>query len=256
MSEITTTTRTLTTSDLLADFGEFLRLHVADGDASENTIQSYHSNAAQFVRWCEDEGLDAGRATEQDLIAYRRDLVSKYTRGTVAVKLAAVKRLFEAAVWRGLRPDNPAAGLKAPKDRTERSERVKFLSLDGLRRLLSAPQGSGAAAVRDRSMLALMGRHGLRVSEVADLTVESTDLEAGTLRVLGKGRKERTVYLTDATKDTIIQWPERRSCVADDGESALFVSLDRCTGGSKAGFHRCDAGARVGHDNAGLHQDR
>ena len=49
----------------------------------------------------------------------------------MAVKLAAIRQLYEAAVWRGLRQDNPAAGLKAPKDKTERTERIKFLPPDG-----------------------------------------------------------------------------------------------------------------------------
>lgn len=46
-------------------------------------------------------------------------------------------------------------------------ERVKYLLLDGLRRLLDPPKGKGVAAIRDRAILALMSRHGLRVSEVA-----------------------------------------------------------------------------------------
>ena len=90
----------------------------------------------------------------------------------MAVKLAAIRQLYEAAVWRGLRQDNPAAGLKAPKGKTERSERIKFLALDGLRRILDAPRGNDPAAVRDRAMLARVSRHGLRVSEVAGLTVD------------------------------------------------------------------------------------
>ena len=57
---------------------------------------------------------------------------------TVALPWAGQK-ISEAAVWRGLRQDNPVAGLKAPKDRTERAERIKYLPLDGLRRLLAGP---------------------------------------------------------------------------------------------------------------------
>ena len=104
-------------------------------------------------------------------------MIARYEVGTVAVKLVAIRRLYEAAVWRGLRQDNPAAGLKAPKDRTERAERIKFLPLDGLRCLLDAPKGDDPAAHRDRAILALMGRHGLRVSEVSRLTVDAVDFE-------------------------------------------------------------------------------
>ena len=132
----------------VSDFGKFLRLHVADGDASPATIKSYWSNARQFVGWCQENQVDPATATEDDIVEYRRALVDEYERGTVATKLAAVKRLYEAIAWRGLRSDNPAAGLRAPRDRTDRSERVKYLPLTGLRQLLDAPQGACADAWR------------------------------------------------------------------------------------------------------------
>jgi site-specific recombinase XerC len=127
------------------------------------------------------------------MAVYRRELVAQHKVGTVAVKLAAIRRLYEAAVWRGLRQDNPAAGLRAPKDRTARAERIKFLPLEGLRRLLDAPKGDDPAAVRDRAILALMGRHGLRVSEVAGLTVDAVDFDAGTIRIFGKGQSPQSL---------------------------------------------------------------
>ena len=208
--------------DLMADFGAFLRLHVADGDASEHTIRSYYANARQFVQWCTEQDINPGSATEGDLLRYRRHLVGRHARGTVAVKLAAVRRLYEAAVWRGLRGDNPAAGLKAPKDKTARSERVKYLPLDGLRRLLDAPEGDGPTARRDRAILALMGKHGLRVAEVAGLDVGDVGLEADTVHVLGKGSKQRTVHLVASTATAIRQW----LAVRDAEGPALFVAMD------------------------------
>jgi len=88
-------------------FGSFLRLHVADGDASPETLRSYHSSAAQFVAWCAERGLDPATVTEHDIADYRKMLVERYEVGTVAVKLAAIRRLYEAAQWRGLRQTIP-----------------------------------------------------------------------------------------------------------------------------------------------------
>jgi site-specific recombinase XerD len=233
MSEMTTTQADLASSDLLADFGAYLRLHVADGDASAHTLRSYYSNARAFADWCDDSDVKPGAATEDDLLHYRRWLTTFYSRGTVGVKLAAVRRLYEAAVWRGLRADNPAAGLKAPKDRTARAERVKYLPLEGLRRLLAAPEGDGLAARRDRAILALMGRHGLRVAEVAALDVVDVDLEQGTVHVLGKGRKARTVQLVESTKAALVAWLAVRVPRDTSTQPALFVSLDRNAHGSR-----------------------
>lgn len=173
---LTTTDRALTTTDVMTAFGAFLRLYVADGDASPETTRSYYGNAAQFVAWCGEQDINPATVTEDDIATYRREWVAQYEVGTAAVKPAAIRRLYGAAVWRGLRQDNPAASLKAPKGKTERSERVKFLALDGLRQILDAPRGNDPAAVRDRAMLARVSRHGLRVSEVAGLTVDAVDL--------------------------------------------------------------------------------
>jgi hypothetical protein len=82
-------------------------------------------NTGQSVAWCAEQKISPVTATEDDMATYRKVLVAEYAMGTVAVKLAAIRRSCEAAVWRGLHHDNPAAGLRAPKDRTERPSQLR-----------------------------------------------------------------------------------------------------------------------------------
>ena len=92
----------LTSPDILADFGEFLRLYTAEGYASPLTIKPYHAQAGQFVKWCGAQGVSPAIATDRDIIAYRKALVDAgFKPSTVALKLAVVRRLYEAARWRG-----------------------------------------------------------------------------------------------------------------------------------------------------------
>ena len=79
--------QTPTTTNVMTAFGAFLRLHVADGDASPATFRSYHSNAGQFVAWCAEHGINP--ATEDDIAVYCWELVGQHVTDTVAVKLAA-----------------------------------------------------------------------------------------------------------------------------------------------------------------------
>lgn len=225
----------LATADILDAFASFLRLNVAQGDASPETVRSYHAHAGQFVRWCGGHGLDPGMANETDLERYRAHLVAEgYERGTIAVKLSVVRRLYEAATWRGLRPDNPAAGLKAPKERTARAERVKYLPLAGFRDLLKAPDEATVKGKRDRTILALLGYHGLRVAEVAGLEVDGLHLgDPAWLTVTGKGDKRRQVYLTSKTKGTLETWLAVRP--SGGGHRRVFVTLDNRTGGQPLG---------------------
>lgn len=209
---------------LLAEFAAWLRLNVAEGDARPNTVRTYQAQARQYVSWCREQGIAPAQATEDDVRGYRRHLVDAgYKRTTIGTKLAVVRRLYEAARWRGLRSDNPAAGTKAPRERTAHKEKVKFLPLEGLKRLLVVPSGDSQKARRDRAILALMGIHGLRVAEVATLQLDDLDLDGGTVRVTGKGEKVRTVYLIPRTLALLVDWLEARPSVAKRSVTALFV---------------------------------
>ena len=78
---------------------------------------------------------------------------------------------------------------------------------------------------RIRAILALMGVHGLRISEVADLMLDDLDLNEGVVTALGKVRKVRTVYLTDQTMQVLAAWLEVRGNVTLDGVQAVFVVI-------------------------------
>ncbi len=209
--------------DVLEAFGAFLRLRVADGDASPLTVRVYYSHLRSFVEWCKQVGVDPARATEGDIEAYRRHLIEAgLSRSTVGGRLQAIRRFYHALQWRGYRLDNPAVGIRPPKDRTDRSERVRFLPLAGFRQVLSAPAPDTPVGKRDRLALVLMGVHGLRVSEVVGLRLQ--DVDGDTLRVKGKGGKVRTVYLTPTTEGLLHEWLAVRP---DTDSPYLLVSLDR-----------------------------
>lgn len=218
MNALTITNQSLATVDLNQALADFLRLNVADGDASPKTISSYLTEVRQYTQWCESEGLNPALATEDDLRQYRSYLVANYTRGTVATKLAAIRRFYDAALWRGLRLDNPAKGLKAPKDKTTREDAIKFLPLEGFKRLLSLPDNA-----RDRAILALMGFHGLRVEEVVNLNRDDINLGGDllTLTVTGKGSKTRRIHLIERSAAALWAWLDIRQ----SEDSAVFVSI-------------------------------
>lgn len=214
--------------DPLTAFADFLRLKVADGDASPATIRTYHSNVTAFYQWATDQGIAPAQASEQDVEDYRRALVeAKLSRATITARLAALARFFEAAQWRGLRQDNPAAGVKAPKDKTAQSERIKFLPKDGVPRLLATCPADSPRGIRDRAALTVFALHGPRVAELAALDLDALDLDSNpaTLRIRGKGDKMRTIYLVPADVAALRAWLAIRGSHAAPGEAALFVTL-------------------------------
>lgn len=225
-----------TTGDLLERLGTFLRLNVAEGDASEHTIRAYQMHIVQFVEWCEDENVHPALATEDDVALYRRHLAQEYARNSIAVKLSAVRRFYEAAMWRGYRNDNPAAGLKPPRDHTTTRDRIldRYLSPEEIERLLKAPDGETKA--RDLAMIGLMYYHGLRVSEIVALRIADVVLSGDPrLNVVNaKGGKSRVLMLIDITIAQLGSWMTARQEVAPDSdpESPLFVSYSHNGKGS------------------------
>lgn len=216
----------LAETDALAAFGEFLRLRVADGDASPATLATYHAGVSAFVTWCETAGVSPATATESDIEAYRAAMRAEgLARSTVAARLAAVRRFFEAATWRGLRADNPAAGIKAPRDRTSAEERIKFLPRDYIGRLFAVCPGDTLQGKRDRALLALFALHGPRVAELAGLDIAAVDLvsDPASIRILGKGSKARTLYPVKTVRDTLAAWLAVRP--SDGDPVAVFISL-------------------------------
>jgi site-specific recombinase XerD len=214
------------TEDLLAAFADFLRLDVAQGDASPETIRTYTGQVTAFLDWCAAEGVHPALATEGDVKDYRAELIGEgYARATVASKLNVVRRFYAMAQARGYRADNPAEGVRAPRDLTAHAERVKWLPLTAIQAILNAPDTSTVKGARDRAILALLALHGLRVAEVARLEIEDLDLDAGTATVTGKGRKQRSVGLVGPTVEALTTWLGIRGDVAQEGAPALFVNL-------------------------------
>jgi site-specific recombinase XerD len=167
------------------------------------------------------------------LKGYRAWLVERYAVSTVGRKLASVRRFYEMAQARGVIGHNPAKGLRSPQDHTERHERVKYLTVEPVRRVLKAPNMATPKGIRDRAMLVLMALQGMRVIEVSRLDLEGVDLEAGEageLRALGKGDKWRTVLLTEETREVLRMWLAVRALMRA-GSPAVFLTMHWSQGG-------------------------
>ncbi len=115
---------------------------------------------------------------------------------------------------------NPMASLESP---TIRKTLPVYLTADDSVKLLEAVQGEYAE--RDYCILTLFLNCGLRVSELVGLNL--TDFQRDTVRVTGKGGKERTVYLNEACADAINQYLPHRLRPHDRDKNALFISRNR-----------------------------
>ncbi len=131
------------------------------------------------------------KATVADLERYAAELrAAGISAATLARKLAAARSFFRHLQLIGARSDNPAAEIALPR-RTRRLPRT--LSAGEAERLIEAANVASPRGLRDRALVELLYGSGLRISEAVGLEKNGVDLDERTVRVLGKGNKERVV---------------------------------------------------------------
>lgn len=166
---------------------------LAARNASPGTIREYRRNASEFLAFLGARGVDW---RSPDRTAIRTYLAALADRGlapsSVAGRLAAVRSLYRHALRNGRIDADPLAGVRAPR-RPSRLPRV--LSTDEAAALVTAPRRQPsrdeALARRDAALLELLYATGMRISELAGLTVDRVDVARRRARVTGKGNKER-----------------------------------------------------------------
>lgn len=180
----------------------FLGFVELERSLSANTVAAYQRDLEQAAKFflqrgaADWRGVTAGHAS-----AWVHALSSaRYTVASLARKLSALRMLARFLISEKIREDDFTALLSGPKP----ARKIPHtLTETEIARLVSAPTGSDPRALRDRALLELFYSSGLRVSELAGLTLQQVDLERGFLRVFGKGAKERVVPVGGKARDAL-----------------------------------------------------
>jgi integrase/recombinase XerC len=171
----------------------FLRHLSLEKDASPHTLRSYRTDLLEFAQYA-GSGDPSTWLGDVDTRTIRGYLAHLHARAldatTIARKLAAVRSWFRFLVRRGVLERNVAREVRGPRPPRKL---VSFLPIDEAMSLMDAKRPDGAAQARDAAVLEMLYATGLRVSELAGLDLDDLDRAQHTVRVLGKGRKERIV---------------------------------------------------------------
>lgn len=147
-----------------------------------------------------------------------------YSKSTVARKLATLRSFYKFCLRRGHVQAHPLAAIRTPK---QEKRLPKYLELDQISKLLSTPNDNTLLGARDRAMLEVLFSTGVRVSELVDLNFMDIDFEGHSIRVRGKGKKQRTAPIGQTAINAIKKYLELRradSRSATFDQNALFVN--------------------------------
>ena len=180
------------------EIAAFLRHLEAERNASDHTLQAYSVDLQQFATFVRRELGPAARVDRVDHLLVRAFLAHLHASGlqksSAARKLATLRSFFRFLSREGVVEQNPARAILSPK--TER-RLPTHLEISQVEALLAIP-GDNPAAIRGRAILELLYGTGIRCAELVGLDLAEVDLPGRTIRVLGKGRKERVVPFASA----------------------------------------------------------
>jgi integrase/recombinase XerC len=199
---------------------EGFRDHLAlERHLAASTVVAYERDLRQLATFLARGGRHLAGATLHDLRRFLAQLATLgYARASVARRVGAIHTFYRWAAAGGHVRADPAALLGRPK---VASRLPAVLRVPEATALVEAPalevddDRERAIALRDRAILELMYGSGLRVSEVAGLTLDRVDLDRGRVLVLGKGSKERELPLSDPARAALRAWVR-------DGRPALL----------------------------------
>ena len=183
----------------------FLRFLAAERGASPLTLKSYREDLRQLEEFLRSAGCRTpGEASSVILRRFAGGLhAAGYAASSVARKLASTRSFYAFGQREGWVPANPAKPLRSPK----RSRKLpKFLTGEEIGRLLAAPQPGRAGGLRDQAILELMYSSGVRVRELVSLDDADLDIRGGTVRVRGKGRRERLGIVGSHAQRALQSW--------------------------------------------------
>ena len=217
----------MTYDQLIKQFLKYLELERA---VSAHTLRAYKRDLAEFSRHCPEDPSQVDMIDIRGFISER--IMAGKEKSTVARKLATLRSFFNYLYQEGHVKINHAKLVPTPK----LPRRLPgFLSVDDAFNLVQAPEGIGLLPVRDKAILELLYSSGLRVSEVAGLTVDDINLKEGLVKARGKGKKERIVPIGEKAVDGLKSYFVER----------IIFKKKKSTARSEAGFFLNRNGGRL-----------
>ncbi|WP_325050766.1 tyrosine recombinase XerC [Actinomadura spongiicola] len=207
--------------DAVAEFGRHLR---AERGVSPHTLRAYLGDLNDLTGYASDLGVTDPAALEVSLLRawLARQHALGRSRATLARRTAAARAFTRHLHRRGVLQDDPGLLLGTPK---RGRELPGVITQEEAARLLDTMDAEGPLGLRDLAVLETCYATGVRVSELCGLDIDDLDTERGTVRVLGKGGRERTVPMGEPAARAVQDWLRagRPALATDRSGPALFL---------------------------------
>ena len=201
----------------------FLDYLAVEKGLAKNSLSAYATDLRRFGHWLNDQSIEVDRVERIHIVKYFQSLRSAgISARSVARALAAIRGLFRFLVSERHLKADPTENLENPRLWSTLPKSILASEVDAL---LAAPDRTTSEGLRDAAMLELLYATGLRVSELIRVRLDDLVMDAGFLRTIGKGSKERIVPFGDTAKSAIVAYIEKgRADFDKHSDPHLFLS--------------------------------
>ena len=204
--------------------GTFISYLGSVRNLSPHTVRAYRADLDSYAQWVHLEGIMPLHVTHRQLRGYLADLKrAGYTSRTINRHLSALRALYKWLVHEGATSEDAAAALASPK---VAQSLPTVMSDEDVTRLFDTCDTTTATGLRDRAFLEFLYASGARISEASGLNLTDLNRTEASVRLFGKGSKERIVPLYASALDALDSYVQsaRPELLGKKNNPALFVS--------------------------------
>jgi len=214
--------------DIKAYVKEFITYLEIERNASEYTIKAYSSDIKQFLEFLKSDKEELEKITHRTIRKFLAHLQNKAcSNKSIGRKLATIRSFFKFLVREGYQKTNPTLAVSTPKPD---KKLPGFLTVESMIKLIEKPDENNALGIRDRAIFETLYSTGIRVGELTQLNIYDIDFGGGTIKVKGKGNKQRIVPIGDTALDIINRYSAVRNTLFNnknigitEDKQALFL---------------------------------
>ena len=183
---------------------EYLKYLDVQKNYSNYTIRSYKKDILEFLTFLDKHKIDILNVEYENIKLFLKEQNSKKNKSsTLSRKISSIRGFYDFLINNYNVKNNPFTLIKSPK---KEKKLPRFFYYNELEQLLSVPDLATPLGQRDKVILEILYGSGIRVSELVNL--KANDVTCNEIKVLGKGNKERIVFIGDYARDSLILYLE------------------------------------------------
>lgn len=189
---------------------------------SSHTISSYESDLLSWSEYLDNKKINYLHVNKDEILGYLKYLDdNKYTNTSIARQIASFRGFYKYLEDNKYISTNPFLRIHNPKLKRKLPNTLNY---EEIRKLLDDVELKTPRDYMEHAIFELLYASGIRVSELVNLEEKNIDFKEMTIRVLGKGNKERIVFFGEYAKDALLNYLKYRSELNIKNNKYLFLN--------------------------------